>query len=144
MLLEAPNGNSWTEVKRGMMATVLKALESDARGTFHGLGALLRDDHEVPPAQVVLHRDFQIPVPVLAEPRYWYSMHRTPEIAEVNEAKDRLLVHFSAFGYSGSFHGTCLYARRDNEWGCYTIRPNKSDSIAAAEAWLEKRGWEAW
>lgn len=65
-------------------------------------------------------------------------------IAEVSGEKDRVLVRFVAYGMSGSFHGTCLYARRGDEWGCYTIRPNSSDTIAAAEAWLAKRGWEDW
>jgi hypothetical protein len=145
MLLEAPHRDSWTEKKRGQLATVLKALESDTQGTFHGLGALGRPRHGGgSPAQVILHRKLGIPIRVLAEPRYWYSMHRTPLIAEVNGAKDRALVHFTSYGLSGSFHGTCLYALRDGEWGCYTIRPNASETIASAERWLEKRGWEAW
>ena len=71
-------------------------------------------------------------------------MHRTPVIAEVNETKNRALVRFVAYGRSGSFHGTCLYARRDNEWGCYTVKPNASGTIASAEAWLENCSWEDW
>ena len=31
-----------------------------------------------------------------------------PLIAEVNDAKDRALVHFVTHGMSGFFHGTCL------------------------------------
>lgn len=87
MLLEAPRGNSWTEEKRGQLTTVLKTLELDTLGTFHGLGALAIDDHQGdPPVQVVLHRELGVPVRVLAEPRYWYSMHRTPVIEEISEA----------------------------------------------------------
>lgn len=145
MLLEAPRGDSWTETKRGQLATVLKALEADTRGTFHGLGSLVtRQRGDKPPVQVILHRDLKIPVRVLAEPRYWYSMHRKPSIAEVDAAKDRALVRFIAHGISGSFHGTCLYALRDGVWGCYAIRPNASETISSAEKWLEKRGWEEW
>ncbi len=124
---------------------MLTTLESDTQGTFHGLGALCRPRHGgKPPAQVVLHRELGIPIRVLSEPRYWYSMHRTPLIAEVSAAKDRALVRFTSYGLSGSFHGTCLYAQRNGEWGSYPIRPNASETIAPAESWLEKRGWEAW
>jgi hypothetical protein len=145
MLLEAPRGDSWREEKRGQLATVLKALEGDTLGTFHGLGALAAEPQGgKPAAQVVLHRQIGVPVRVLAEPRYWYSMHRTPFIAEVNDRKDRVLVRFGAGGISGSFHGTGLYACRDGEWGCYTIKPNASETVATAERWLEKRGWEDW
>lgn len=124
MLLESPRGNSWTEHKRGQLATVLKVLEGDTRGTFHGLGSLVAKQRGGKPSpQVVLHWDFKIPVRVLAEPRYWYSMHRKPAIAEVNDTKDRLLVRFATYGISGPFHGTCLYDLRDGEWGCYTKDP---------------------
>jgi len=145
MLLETPRGDSWTEHKRGQLATVLKAIAADTKGTFHGLGALAAEPpNGEPPAQVFLHRELGIPIRVLAEPGHWYAMHRKPVVAEVSDAKDRALVRFVAYGMSGSFHGTCLYALRDGEWGCYTVRPNASDTIAAAEAWLDKRGWEDW
>lgn len=145
MLLETPRHNSWTEHKRGQLATVLKYAESDTRGTFHGLGSLIaKKSGSKPSAQVVLHRNLKIPLPVLAEPGYWYSMHREPSIIEVSDAKDRALVRFVAFGMPGSFHGTCLYALKDGEWGCYTIRPSASETIATAEAWLDKRDWEDW
>ena len=36
---------------------------------------------------------------VLAEPGYWYSMHRKPSIAEVSDAKDRALVRFIMYGF---------------------------------------------
>jgi hypothetical protein len=145
MLLEAPRGDAWTEKARGALATVLAILESDTLGTFHGLGALARPRHRgKPPVQVVLHRRLGVPIRVLAEPGYWYSMHRTPQLVEIDEARERALVRFASLGSFGEFHGTCLYARRDGEWGCYTIRPSASGTIAAAEAWLEQRGWEDW
>ena len=145
MLLESPRRNSWIEHKRGQLATVLKVLESDTQGTFHGLGSLVaRQQGGKPSVQIVLHRDFKIPVRVLAEPEYWYSMHRKPEIAEVNDTKDRVLVRFVTHGISGSFHGTCLYALRDGEWGCHTIKPSASETISTAEKWLDKRDWEDW
>jgi hypothetical protein len=145
MLLESPRGNSWTEHKRGQLATVLKVLEGDTQGTFHGLGSLVAKQRGGKPSeQVVLHRDFKIHVRVLAEPGYWYSMHRKPAIAEVNDTKDRVLVRFVTYEISGSFHGTCLYALRDGEWGCYTIKPSASETISSAEKWLDKRDWEDW
>jgi hypothetical protein len=145
MLLETPRGDSWTEQKRGQLATVLKYAESDTRGTFHGLGSLVaKKDGSKPSAQMVLHLDLEIPISVLAEPGYWYAMHRNPSIAEVSDAKDRALVRSVAFGISGSFHGICLYALKDGEWGCYTIKPGASETIATAEAWLAKRKWEDW
>ena len=145
MLLETPLRNSWTEHKRGQLATILKYAESDKKGTFHGLGSLIaKKGGTKPSAQAELHQDLGIPIPVLAEPGYWYSMHRKPSIAEISDSKDRALVRFVAFGMSGSFHGTCLYAFKDGEWGCYTIKPSASESIATAEAWLDKREWEDW
>ena len=145
MLLETPRRNSWTEHKRGQLATVLKYVESDTRGTFHGLGSLVaRKRGAKPSAQQILRRDFKVAIRVLAEPEYWYSMHRKPAIAEVNDTKDRILVRFATYGMPGSFHGTCLYALKDGEWGCYTIKPRASESIATAETWLNKCDWEDW
>lgn len=60
------------------------------------------------------------------------------------DTKDRVLVRFAAYGMSGSFHGTCLYALTDGEWGCHTIKPSASETIATAETWLNKRDWEDW
>lgn len=145
MLLETPRRNSWTEHKRGQLATVLKYIEGDTRGTFHGLGSLVAKKRgSKPSVQQILLRDFQVPIRVLAEPEYWYSMHRKPSIAEISNAKDRVLVRFVAHGMSGSFHGTCMYALKDDEWGCYTLKPSASETIATAEAWLDKRDWEDW
>ena len=92
----------------------------------------------------VLYREFKIPIRVLAEPGYWYSMHRKPVIVEVNETKDRVLVRFVSHGIMGSFHGTCMYAFRNDAWDCYAIKPSASKTIASAEEWLNKRDWEAW
>ena len=145
LLLEAPRGDTWIEVRRGQLATLLKAIETDVRGTFHGLGILAGPAPTGdPPALVVLHRDLGIPLRVLAEPRYWHAMHREPSIAEVSAAKDRVLVNFVASSFSSSFGGTCLYALREGIWGCYTVRPNASGTLADAEAWLEKRSWKDW
>jgi hypothetical protein len=145
MLLETPRRNTWTEQKRGQLKTVLNFIESDTRGTFHGLGALVaKKGGGAPSAQSILHRDLKIPVRVLAEPSDWYSLHRTPVIAEISTAKDRALVRFVAQAISGSFQGTCLYALRDGEWGCYTIKPSASETIATAETWLNNRDWKDW
>ena len=145
MLLEAPHGKSWTEEKRGQLATVLKVMEADPDGTFHGLGSLIEPQSDgEPTVQAVLHREFGMPVRVVAEPAEWYLMHREPVVAEINDQKDRVLVRFVAFGRSGSFHGTCLYALCDGEWGCYTIKPNASKTIASAEEWLNKHDWDDW
>lgn len=145
MLLEAPHRNSWTEHKRGQFATVLKVLERDTQGTFHGLGSLVAKQPEREAStQLILHRDLKIPIYVLAEPRYWYALHRRPVIAEISDAKDRVLVRFATCGISGSFHGTCLYALWGGKWGCYTIKPSASQTISAAEKWLDKRNWKDW
>ncbi len=39
---------------------------------------------------------------------------------------------------------TCLYALTDGEWGCYTIKPSASETIATAKTCLNKRDWEDW
>jgi hypothetical protein len=51
---------------------------------------------------------------------------------------------FEAIGPFGAFGGTCLYARVDGEWDCYTIKPSAAATIASAEAWLVKRDWQDW
>lgn len=145
VVLESPRGRRWSERERGPLATVLTSLENDTSGVFHGLGSLLVEEADAPPsAQLVLHLDYNIPVPVLAEPRRWYAQRQEPVIAEGADARDRVLVRFVADGASGPSHGTCLYALEDGEWGCYTIAPDVSETIAAAEEWLDERGWEGW
>jgi hypothetical protein len=141
-LLEAPWRNGWSEAKSGSLRTELNALERDTLGTFHGLGALAsKGKGGARSVQKKLHA-LGIPVSVLAEPRDWYARHRTPSIIDTNAARDRVLVRFEALGIHGSFGGTCLYARIDGKWGCYTIKPSTSGSISSAEAWLVKRQWE--
>lgn len=69
----------------------------------------------------------------------------SPEIVEVSGDRARVLVRFTAVSWSGgSFGGTCLYLNRDEHWRACTIRPNQSQSIATAEAWLVKRNWKSW
>ena len=80
----------------------------------------------------------------MAEPSEWYAYHRKPLIIEYDIDKERVLVEFSAIGYHGEFGGRCLYARCNEKWDCYMIRPNQSSSIAVAEKWLIKRDWKEW
>jgi hypothetical protein len=142
MLLETRRGRSWVEQLRGPLAAVMHAAEQDTGGVFHGLGSLATTrPGKKPPAQVVLHRDLGIPIRVLAEPGPWYARRRRPQIVEVNRARDRALVRFTATRRSDSSRGTCLYARRGGQWGCYPLEPGASGSIADAEAWLDRRGW---
>ena len=64
---------------------------------------------------------------------------------EFSDDKTRVLVRFTAESWSGeTFGGTCLYLNRNGRWGAYVIKPNQSESIATAEAWLAKRKWESW
>ena len=65
ILLESPHRNSWTEHKRGQLATVLKVIERDTQGTFHGLGSLVAKQRRgEASAQVILYRDLKVPVRV--------------------------------------------------------------------------------
>ena len=63
------------------------------------------------------------------------------EFSIIETAPERVLVRFESFGPFGSFGGTCLYARRNGEWKCYYVRPNRSASIPLAEEWLGRKGW---
>ena len=64
---------------------------------------------------------------------------------EASEDRTLVLVSFTAMSWSGEcFGGTCLYVKREDRWGAYTIRPNQSGSIATAKAWLAKRNWKSW
>lgn len=124
---------------------VLRTLERDRHGTFHGLGAFATQRRRgATSVQEVLHRDLGVPLEVLAEPRYWYSMHRTPKLAELDRERQRAPVRFESYSAYGPFRGTCLYACVDGEWDCYTIKPTASATIATAEAWLCKCDWEDW
>jgi hypothetical protein len=95
--------------------------------------------------QETLHHFFGLPIYVIAQPSGWYSCYRTPEIREFSEDRTTVLVYFKAEIWSGEgFGGTCLYAKREQKWGTYTIRPNQSQNIVTAHAWLMKRDWESW
>ena len=160
---------SWSEIARGSARKLIKAVASDTKGTFHGLGALdklLRrsgkglervpvnregmtfvyaESGEVCSPQEVLFHYFGLPLHVLVEPSEWYSYHRKPMIIEGSEDRSRVLVRFEAMSWSGeNFGGTCLYACRDGRWGAYRIRPSEGRDIASAKAWLVKRKWHQW
>jgi hypothetical protein len=95
--------------------------------------------------QETLYYFFGLPIHVIAQPAGWYSCHRTPRIAGFSEDKTRVRVRFTAVSWSGeTFGGACLYLNRDGRWGAYIIKPNQSESIATAEAWLGKRNWVSW
>jgi len=167
LLLEVER-RSWNEVARGSAQKLIKVIAGDAKGTFHGLGSLDRslrkagqgltrmpmkvkdnkfiytDTGEGCTVQEALFHYFGLPIEVIAQPALWYSYHRTPGIVECAKDRTRVLVRFTAMSLSGSFGGTCLYAKRDGSWGAYPIRPSESGSIASAEAWLVKRKWKAW
>jgi len=171
LLLEAPYGRSqWSRIGTGSPEQLIKLVASDTKGTFHGLGALdtslrhavkaglqrLPVQHERSKfvyaetgkscsVQETLYHFFGLPIHVIAQPSGWYSCHRTPQIVEFSDEKTRVLVRFTAMTWSGEcFGGTCLYLKREQSWGAYTIRPNQSQNIAMAEAWLAKRNWTSW
>ena len=171
-LLEIPYGkNSWSEIATGPPEKLIETVASDTKGTFHGLGSLdqslrqaakdglprlavkqvssdefaFADTGKGCTVQEALYYFFGLPIHIIAQPAGWYSCHRTPHIREFSDDKMRIRVRFTAVSWSGeSFGGTCLYMNRDGRWGAYTIRPNQSDSIATAEAWLKKRNWVSW
>jgi len=144
-LLESQPGTAWSEHARGTLRVVLVALERDRFGRFHGLGSLARKPKAGDSSVLAtLHGTFGVPLDVVAEPREWYALRRQPGIVKHDTKRGRVLVRFTAIGPFGSFGGTCLYARRDGEWGCYVIKPSASASIATAEAWLARRSWQGW
>ena len=133
----------WTgrETREGL----LRKQRTEPQSLEHRDGRFYYADGKEAGAQEVLYHYFNIPIPVIAEPVGWYAYHRKPSIVEFNAVRDRVLVDFSAYSWRGdAFGGRCLYAMVDTKWGAYTIRPNRSESIATAEEWLEKRGWEGW
>ena len=161
---------SWSEIARGSVGKLIRAIAGDTEGTFHGLGSLdkaLRKagkglerlpvkrsgktgfgyvgSGEKCSVQEALFHYFGLPLHVLVEPSEWYAYHRKPTIVEATADKSRVLVRFGAMSWSGeSFGGTCLYALRDGRWAAYRIRPSESRDIASAEAWLVKRKWKQW
>ena len=170
LLLEVQGrSGSWREVAQGSAPTLVKAIASDTKGRFHGLGSVdkvLRKSGKgltrlpvkmkgkcqfvyaetgaVCTAQDALFHYFGLPLEVIAEPAVWYSYHRTPRIVEFSKDRTRVLVRFMAESLSGTFGGTCLYAQRDDKWAAYRIKPSESRDIASAEAWLVKRKWREW
>lgn len=163
--------NHWSQAGTGSPAQLIKLVAGDAKGSFHGLGALdkslryaaktglerlpvvQRKPCEFVYAQTgkpcsvqeTLYHCFGVPIHVIAQPSGWYSCHRTPRIVDFSEDRKRVLVRFTAMSWSGeSFGGTCLYLRREERWGAYTLKPNQSQEIATAEAWLAKRNWTSW
>ncbi|MEI8376790.1 MAG: hypothetical protein WCJ35_28580 [Planctomycetota bacterium] len=171
LLLETANRKGkWSEVTQGAADNLIKAIASDTRGKFHGLGFLdasLRklgkgqdrlpvkhqgkgkyayaDTGKGCTVQETLFHYFGIPIEVVAEPSNWYEYRRTPEIIEASKDRTRVLVQFTAETMSGeTFGGTCLYIQREGQWAAYTIKPSDSENIAQAEAWLVKRKWRAW
>lgn len=167
--VEKREGN-WYTVMQGTAEEVVKTIATDTKGTFHGLGTLdeslrqaggglnrldveMQDDFRFVytktgvdcTVQEALFHFFGVPIEVIAEPREWYIYHRRPEFAEVSQERTSVLVRFTAMSMSGStFGGTCLYTIVDNQWHAFTIKPNQSQSIATAIAWLEKRDWQDW
>ncbi len=161
---------SWSEVERGSVGKLIRAIAGDTQGTFHGLGSLEKalrragnglerlpvkregktkfvyvGGGETCSVQEALFHYFGLPLQVLVEPSEWYAYHRKPTIVETNKERGRVLVRFGAMSWSGEdFGGTCLYALQDRQWAAYRIRPSESRDIASAEAWLEKRKWRQW
>ena len=170
LLLEAEKDrNDWFRVKQGSAGKIIEALAHDTTGTFHGLGALdqslrrvkggegrlevemgegltfiYRETGEACTVQEALYHFLGVPIEVIAEPRMWYWYHRKPQMIEVSEDREKVLVAFTTMTLDGSFGGRCLYTVKDDAWGAFTIRPNQSGSIASALDWLEKRKWQDW
>jgi len=172
LLLEVPYGqNQWSRAGTGSPEQLIKMVAGDTKGTFHGLGALDKslqyavktgqerlsvlqpkagefiyaESGKPCSVQETLYHFFGLPIPVIAQPSGWYSRHRTPRIVEFSETRTRVLVRFTAMSWSGeTFGGTCLYMKREDRWGAYTIKPNQSQDIAMAERWLARRNWKSW
>jgi hypothetical protein len=163
--VESSHGN-WYKISEGGVRKILNKIANDMEGTFHGLGALNKslcglekgiDRLEVTmdenlqfiykktgekcSVQESLYHFFGLPIDVIAEPRDWYQYHRKPEIVEVSEDLSKILVTFSSMNmmFGSPFHGTCLYAKVDDSWNAYTVKPSMSHDIATAVTWLEKK-----
>lgn len=172
LLLEVEYGkNNWKHIKQGKVRTIVNAISGDQRGSFHGLGILDKSIRAARKAQLdrmkVVKKDvadfyytvsnkkcsvqetlfhyYDVPIPVIAEPREWYAYDRTPYFRETSGDKKAVLVQFTATSRHGNcFGGTCLYIKQENKWSAYKIRPNQSDSIESSIQWLEKRKWVGW
>lgn len=172
LLLEIERSQgSWSKVASDSAKKLIRTVAGDTKGSFHGLGALdkslrragqagvdrlpvkqvgtlkfvFADTDEACSVPEALYHHFGLPIPVIAQPARWYFYHRQPAIVESSADGTRILVRFTSSSWSGeTFGGTCLDLVRDGQWGAYTIRPNQSDNIATAEAWLVKRKWKPW
>ena len=76
------------------------------------------DTEEVCTVQEVLYHVFDVPIPVIAEPREWYAYHRTPKIIEISEENTSITVEFTKLDtYYGRETGdTCIYKKQDEMW----------------------------
>ncbi|MCA9132981.1 MAG: hypothetical protein KDA45_07490 [Planctomycetales bacterium] len=170
LLLEVEYGKSrWSAIAKGSAQKLINTLANDMVGRFHGLGSLNKslrkagcglqrqpvklcgdltfvysESGEVCTPQEALFHYFAVPIAVIAEPRIWYSYHRTPRIVESSADRQRVLVRFLTSSLEGAFYGTCLYICQEGDWGAYAIKPSASDNLLSAEKWLQKRKWEAW
>lgn len=161
-LLEAPRGKNWTVKGRGIPEKLIEIVADDDLGTFHGLGALGRallergldvevdaqscypDGSQAGVHEFLFYR-LGVPIEVLAEPRDWYLVHRSPHIVECDTQQRRVLVSFVSHSSHGeAFSGRCLYVRLDGQWRWFKVRPNQSQNIETALTWLEKRNWQGW
>jgi hypothetical protein len=168
---EGAKGN-WVEIGRGSAGKLSRIIVEDPKRTFHGLGPLDRSIRQAREkgldrlqlmkkgrlgfgyaksgaectVQEILFHYFGMPVEVIAEPREWYAYKREPKIVEISKDRKAVLVRFSSYNISFGvdFSGSCLYAVVNNRWQAFTIKPNQSESIARAVAWLEKRQWQGW
>ena len=171
LLLEVESGrNSWSTITKGSARKVTNAISGDKKGTFHGLGLLdksirlakkskleklpvkrkalkfqYKDTEAICSVQEALYHYFGLPIKVIAQPRAWYAYQRSPSIREVSGDKNKILVSFTSYSINGgNFGGTCLYLKKEGNWGAYTIKPNQSESIESSLIWLEKRKWDSW
>ncbi|MFC1652489.1 hypothetical protein ACFL3F_02105 [Planctomycetota bacterium] len=171
-LLEVEYGkNNWKHIKQGKVRTIVNAVSGDQRGSFHGLGILDKsirtarkrqsdrmkvvkrdkshfcyaDSDRICSVQEALFHYFDVPIPVIAEPREWYAYGRTPYFRETSGDRKAALVQFAATSRHGDcFGGTCLYIKQEKDWSAYKIKPNQSDSIESSVQWLKKRKWVGW
>jgi len=168
---ERAKGN-WLEIATGAARKLTRIIIEDPKQTFHGLGPLDRSIRQAREkgldrlqlmkkgrlgftysgrgaectVQEILFHYFGMPVDVIAEPREWYAYRREPRIVEISKDRRAVLVRFSSLNVSFGmeFAGSCLYAFVNSRWQAFTIKPNQSESIVKAIAWLEKRQWQGW
>jgi len=138
-------GDDYRERRRGLLGRLLRYVEEDVEGVFHGLGAFLSKERgKKAPVLVVPHERYKIPLWVVARPRRWYERGLRPVILEGDKLRGRVLVGFVSGCLSGGIRRACVYARRGGDWGWYPVREKVTESLSMAEAWLEKRKWKGW